>query len=162
MKKGDVNIIVAAGKDGAIGRKGELIWNLPGDLKRFKQLTLGHPVIMGRKTWDSLPKKPLPGRLNIVLTHRKDFKPEGATIVNSLEEALEITAGQSPFIIGGAEIYKLFLPVATHIYLTEVDAFTPDADAWLKLDLGHSWHETDRSADFVNPEGISYRYITFS
>ena len=76
----DVNMIVAAGDDGAIGRKGDLIWHISSDLRRFKALTMGHPVIMGRKTWESLPKKPLPGRLNIVVTRNAGYKADGAAV----------------------------------------------------------------------------------
>ena len=109
----EVHLIVAIGEDGAIGKNGDLIWKISDDLKRFKSLTSGHPVIMGRKTWESLPKRPLPGRRNIILTHRKDFQGEGAEIVNSIEEAIRITENEEPFVIGGAQIYKLFLPYAT-------------------------------------------------
>ena len=157
----DINIIVAAGSDGAIGRKGDLIWHLPGDLKRFKELTTGHPVIMGRKTWDSLPKKPLAGRRNIVLTRKNDFCAEGAEIVYSIDDALRITENESPFIIGGAEIYKLFIPKATRLYLTLVDDSAPDADAFLHLNLKDDWTETGRSKEFKNADGITFRYLSF-
>ena len=158
----DTSIIVAVGADGAIGKKGELIWSLPGDLKRFKELTMGHPVIMGRKTWESLPKKPLPGRRNIVITRNKDYMAEGGETVSSVDEALKLAGEESPFIIGGAEIYKAFMPFATRIYLTEVDDSTPDADAWLHLNLDDSWEETGRSEDFQNQNGITFRYVTLA
>ena len=156
----ELSIIVAIGSDGAIGRNGDLIWMLPGDLKRFKQLTMGHPVIMGRKTWDSLPKRPLAGRRNIVVTRNKQFIAEGAETANSATEALELARGKEAFVIGGAQIYRELLPKATKLYLTEVDDNTPDADARLRLNLDDSWEETERSEDFTNKDGIHFRYLT--
>lgn len=156
-----INMIVAMGKDGAIGLEGNLIWNLPGDLKRFKTITLGHPVIMGRKTWESLPKRPLPGRRNIILSRRKDFKADGAEIANSLEEAIDISTGEQPFIIGGAEIYNAFLPFTSHLYLTSVDDVCPNADARLNLNLEKDWEEISREPDLSTSEGLTFRYINF-
>ena len=156
-----VRLIVAIGKDGAIGLNGNLIWRIPADLKRFKALTTGFPVIMGRKTWESLPKKPLPNRRNIVLTRQGDIKAEGAEIANSIEEALKLTEGKSPFIIGGAEIYKAFMPYTTELHLTEVDAECPDADAKLNLNLDSEWEKIEESPEEMTQEGISYRYTTY-
>lgn len=158
----EVNLIVAIGKDGAIGRAGDLIWKIPADLKRFKTLTTGHPVIMGRKTWDSLPKKPLPGRRNIIITRQKNFKADGAEIVNSVEEALETVKNDSPFIIGGAEIYKATLPLATRLYLTRVEEECGDADAFLDLNLNNDWEKIEESPVESTQEGIRYRYLTYS
>lgn len=155
-----VNLIVAVGRDGAIGRRGDLIWNLPGDLKRFKELTTGHPVIMGRKTWESLPKKPLPGRKNIVITRNKNYKADGAELVGSIEDALKITKGENPFIIGGAEIYRISMPFVTNLYLTEVDADTPDADAWLHLDKT-CWKEIETGETLTASSGITFRYCNY-
>lgn len=156
-----VNLIVAMGQDGAIGIDGNLIWNLPGDLKRFKSLTLGHPVIMGRKTWESLPKRPLPGRRNIILSRSKDFTAEGAEIANSLEEAFKMTSGEQPFIIGGAEIYNAFIPYTSRLYLTLVDDVCKEADARLDLNLKKNWEEISREPDLTTPEGLTFRYINF-
>lgn len=157
----EVNMIVAAGRNGVIGRKGELIWHLPGDLKHFKTLTTGHVVIMGRKTWESLPKKPLPGRRNIVLTRNMNYKANGAETVSSPEEALEKTAGEIPFIIGGEEIYRLFLPYAKRLYLTEVDADCPDADAFLPTGLNDGDWETIEEGPWQTPENPPrFRYLT--
>lgn len=157
----DINIIVACGKDGAIGKKDSLIWRIPADLKRFKTLTMGHPVIMGRKTWDSLPKKPLPGRRNIVLTRRSDYEAEGAEIVNSIEEALNITKGESPFIIGGAEIYNSFMPFATHLFLTLVEEECPDADAWFHIDFKKDWEEKKSGQSETTTDGVVFKYIEY-
>lgn len=156
-----VRLIVAIGKDGAIGLNGNLIWRIPADLKRFKALTTGFPVIMGRKTWESLPKKPLPNRRNIVLTRQGDIKAEGAEIANSIEEALKLTEGKRPFIIGGAEIYKAFMPYTTELHLTEVDAECPDADSKLNLNLDSEWEKIEESPEEMTQEGISYRYTTY-
>ena len=157
----DLNLIVAIGKDGAIGKNGSLIWKISDDLKRFKALTTGHPVIMGRKTWDSLPKKPLPNRRNIVLTRQKDFRPEGAETVNSADEAIRLTEGETPFIIGGAEVYNLFLPYANSLYITEVNDRCDNADAFLNLNLDKDWELIEESPINHTPEGIGYRYLTY-
>ena len=133
QKPDPIHLIVAMGEDGAIGKNGDLIWKISEDLKFFKKLTTGHPVIMGRKTWESLPKRPLPNRRNIVLTRQKDYKAEGAEIVRTINEALELTYGQEPFIIGGSEIYNAFLPHITHFHITRVFDACPTADAFLVL-----------------------------
>lgn len=161
-----VNMIVAIGKDGAIGKKGDLIWKISADLKRFKALTTGHPVIMGRKTWESLPKRPLPNRRNIILTRSVDFNAEGAECFNSVEETLKATEGENPYIIGGAEIYKAFLPYADHLYLTQVEDKCPDADAFLNLDLNKGWTLIESSEMEIVPGGGSdgdllYQYLTY-
>ena len=118
-----VSIIVAMAENGVIGKDGRMPWHISEDLKRFKKLTLGHPVIMGRKTYESIGK-PLPGRTNIVITRNPNFSATGVTAVSSFYEALNV-AGQSAgndeiFVIGGAEIYTLALPTAKRIYLTRV------------------------------------------
>lgn len=117
-----VSIIVATDERGAIGRDGGLPWRLPDDLRRFKALTMGKPIVMGRKTWDSIGK-PLPGRHNIVVTRDAGLALEGATVVNSLDAAIA-AAGDVPeiCIIGGAEIYRLALPATDVIHLTRVHA----------------------------------------
>lgn len=159
----DINMIVAAGKDGAIGKNGDLIWHLPGDLKRFKTLTMGHPVIMGRKTWDSLPKKPLPGRLNIILSRKENIKQEGVETASSVEEAIALCQGESPFIIGGEQIYRLFFPFVTKLYLTKVDCEYPEADAFIDIDLDPAkWKITAESEPADSSQsGVPFRYIDF-
>ena len=157
----EVNIIVAIGKDGAIGRNGDLIWKIPEDLKRFKALTTGHPVIMGRKTWESLPKKPLPNRRNIVVTRQKDFQAEGAETANSINEAMKLVEGEDAFIIGGAEIYKEFLPYATRLYLTLVDESCKDADSYLHIDLSQEWIPAEESPEQQTSQGLTYRYRNY-
>lgn len=138
-----VSIIVAADDHGGIGRRGQLPWRLPEDLKRFKALTLGKPIVMGRKTWESIGRA-LPGRRNLVISRQPGFLAAGAEVVESLDAALA-AAGDVPevCIIGGAEIYRLALPATEHVHLTRVHA-TVDADAWFPaLDMAQ-WEEVAR------------------
>lgn len=162
MKKmNEVNLIVAAGRDGAIGLKGDLIWRISADLRRFKSLTTGHPVIMGRNTWDSLPRRPLPGRRNIVVTRNNDFRADGAEVVSSPGEALCVTEGENPFIMGGEQIYRAMIPYATKIYLTEIDAVCPEADATIPYPFDpEQWEITEVSEPETTPDGVKYRYMT--
>lgn len=128
-----VSIIVAVAENGVIGKDNQLIWRLPDDLKRFKKLTTSHPIIMGRKTFDSIGK-PLPGRTSIVVTRNQDFKMDGIVIVHSFEEALK-EAGKldtnEVFVIGGGELYKMALSVADRLYITEVKT-TIEGDTFLE------------------------------
>jgi dihydrofolate reductase len=119
-----ISLVVAASRNGVIGKDGGLPWHISSDLKMFKQITMGKPVIMGRKTWDSLPRKPLPGRRNIVVSRTIDIAPLGAAAAGSIEEAFELAEVDHTAeiaVIGGGEIYRLFWPMADQIYLTEVD-----------------------------------------
>jgi dihydrofolate reductase len=141
-----VSLIVAVARNGVIGRDGGLPWRLSSDLKRFKRITMGKPVIMGRKTWESLPLKPLPGRLNIVVTRQRDFRAEGAEIVATPEVALAIACRQSPeevFVIGGGELFHHFLPMADRLYLTEVD-IDAEGDATFPGLNTAEWREIER------------------
>lgn len=123
-----LSVIAAIGKGRELGFEGKLLWYLPDDLKRFKALTTGHPVIMGRKTWESLPDRarPLPSRTNIVVTRQAEYEAPGAVVVNSLEDARAAAAraegADEIFIIGGGELYAEALPFADRLYLTLVDA----------------------------------------
>ncbi|WP_257667684.1 dihydrofolate reductase [Parapedobacter tibetensis] len=122
MDKPFLSIIVAAAENNAIGKDNELLWHLPNDLKFFKQTTTGHPIIMGRKTFDSVGK-PLPHRRNIIITRQPDYVIEGAEVVQSLEEAVACCKGRTEvFIVGGAEIYRQALPLVSRVYLTRVHA----------------------------------------
>ena len=129
-----VILIAAAAKNNALGKNNDLIWHLPNDFKRFKALTSGHYIIMGRKTFESFPK-PLPNRTHVVITRQKGYQPEGCIVVDSIEEALDISPkNEDVFIIGGGEIYALGLPFAQKIELTrvhddfEADVFFPEID----------------------------------
>jgi dihydrofolate reductase len=123
----NISIVVAmASKSRIIGNNGELPWKLPSDLKRFKELTMGHPVIMGRKTWESIPDKfrPLSGRKNIVMTRDESYKTEEASVVHNLDAALTEAGSEENneiFVIGGAEVYQQALPIADMLYITEVE-----------------------------------------
>lgn len=134
-KSSRISLIAAIGKNRELGNGGQLLWHIPEDMRRFKELTNGHPVIMGRKTWESLPEKfrPLPGRTNIVVTRQAGYKASGATVADGLSDAF-LAAQDAPgsnetFIIGGGELYAAALPYATCLYLTLVDD-TADADTY--------------------------------
>ncbi|WP_417557336.1 dihydrofolate reductase [Mesoflavibacter zeaxanthinifaciens] len=132
----NLTMIVAAGENNEIGKDNDLIWHLRDDLKRFKSLTSGHHIIMGRKTFESFPK-PLPNRTHIVITRQSNYTaPDGVIIVNSIEDAIKIAKKDSqPFIIGGGEIYKQAMPYASKIEITRVHATFPDADTFFpKID----------------------------
>jgi dihydrofolate reductase len=154
----EIVLVVAISDNGVIGRNGAIPWHISEDLKRFKALTLGHTIVMGRKTWDSLPKKPLPGRVNVVVTRQKDWQAEGAIAASSLGQATSGTSG-TVMVIGGAEIYERALPLASRIELTEVhQAF--EGDARFELDRT-GWTETARESH-VTPDGLRYSYVTLT
>jgi len=154
----EIVLVVAIADNGVIGKDGAIPWRIPEDMKRFKAITMGHTVVMGRKTWDSLPKKPLPGRVNVVVTRQKDWQADGAVTAGSLGQATAGTSG-TVMVIGGAEIYERALPLASRIELTEVHrAF--EGDAKFVLDRG-GWKETFRE-DHVTPDGLRYSYVTLS
>jgi dihydrofolate reductase len=150
-------LVVARAANGVIGADGGLPWRLPEDLKRFKQITMGKPCIMGRKTWESLPKKPLPGRRNIVVTRQAGYAAEGATVVPSFEAALEAAAREHPpeiMVIGGAGIFAAALPLAGRVYLTEVHA-DPGGDVCLAAFDPQVWQEKARES-----AGSTHSYVT--
>jgi len=156
IKKTELTIIVAAGENDAIGRNNKLIWHLSDDLKRFKQLTSSHHIIMGRKTFESFPK-PLPNRTHIVITRQQDYTaPEGVIVVNSLEDALDASrTDKQPFIIGGGEIYKQALPLADKLELTrvhhsfeEADTFFPKIDYDIWKEVNNIFHDRDEDHDY--------------
>ncbi len=127
-----ITMIAAAGENNSLGKDGDLVWHLPDDFKRFKKLTTGHHIVMGRKTWESFPR-PLPNRTHVVITRDKNYIADNAIVVHSIEDALAYCKDEDHiFIIGGGEIYNLALPFATHIELTrvhntyEADAFFPE------------------------------------
>ena len=117
-----ISFVVAVARNGVIGHEGGLPWHISTDLKRFKEITMGKPVVMGRKTWESLPRKPLPGRRNIVITRQQGYEAAGAEVVRTPQEAVALCAGEPEIaVIGGGEIYRLFWPIVDRLYLTEVD-----------------------------------------
>lgn len=156
-----ISFVVARARNGVIGKDNAIPWHISQDMRRFKALTMGKPLVMGRKTWDSLPKKPLPGRTNIVVTRDRAFHADGAMVAHSVDEALERAQFERPseiMIIGGAEIYAALLPRATRIHLTEVDADF-DGDASMPGFDPAIWREVDREAH-TTPDGLAYAYVT--
>ena len=153
-----ITLILALADNGVIGRNGAIPWRIGDDLKRFKQLTLGKPVVMGRKTWDSLPKKPLPERINIVVTRQPGWKAEGAVAASSFDGAL-VKAAQAAevMVIGGAEIYRAALAKAQRIELTEVHR-PFEGDAVFSFER-EAWREVARE-EHVTPDGLSFSYVT--
>ena len=154
-----ISLVVAMADNGVIGKGGTLPWRIPDDMRRFKALTIGKPCIMGRKTWESLPKRPLPDRANIVVTRDPDFRAEGATVAHSLDEAFAL-AGEAAEIcvIGGVEIYRAALPHATLVHLTQVHGEL-DGDTRMPLFDRSLWRETARE-DHQAPDGLRYSYVT--
>ncbi|MBI3678404.1 MAG: dihydrofolate reductase [Proteobacteria bacterium] len=156
-----ISLVLAVADNGVIGDRGRIPWRIPEDMRRFKALTLGKPVIMGRKTWESLPKKPLVDRTNIVVTRDKTFWAEGALVVNSLDEAIARAQEEKPgeiAVIGGAEIYSAVLPRTSIVHLTEVHA-KPEGDASMAPFDKSIWKETARE-DRRTPDGLGYSYVT--
>ena len=159
MPRPAVSLVAAVARDGGIGHHGELLVRIPEDLRRLKAITLGHPVVMGRRTWQSIGRA-LPGRRNIVVTRAAGLRLEGAETAASLEQALAL-AGAAPVVhvIGGAEVYALALPLANELQLTEIDAEFP-ADtffpAWDKRRFARTAHEPRETA-----EGLRYAFVTY-
>jgi dihydrofolate reductase len=149
-------LVLAMADNGVIGVRGAIPWRIADDMKRFKALTIGKPIVMGRKTWDSLPKKPLPGRTNIVITRDAAWHADGAVVAHSLDEALARDENEIA-IIGGAEIYRAALPRADVIELTEVHADF-DGDAHMPPFDSTQWRETARE-DHATPDGLRYSYV---
>jgi dihydrofolate reductase len=157
-----ISLIVAAAENNAIGRHNQLLWRLPNDLKFFKNTTWGMPVVMGRKTYESIAGEPLPGRINIVITQQQGYDPERekVIVVNSLDEAVEKakqTDCKEVFIAGGGEIYKQALPVANRIYLTRVHAAFPDAEVFFPAFDEKEWKLMNQ-LDFTADEKHQYAY----
>lgn len=159
-KKPIISAIAALGNQNQIGHGNNLIWHIPDDLKRFKELTLGHVVIMGRKTYESIPEKfrPLPNRTNIVITRDTTYEAPGCIIVHSIEEALKEAKkieDQEAFIIGGAEIYTQALPYTDKLYLTLIDSDTP-GDSFFPNYFEFSY---EISREEKEHEGVSYIFL---
>lgn len=159
-----VSIIVATAQGGAIGRKGDLLFHISADLRRFKEITMGHPIIMGRKTFESFPKGPLPGRQNIVITRQGDYTRDGITVVGSFSDALSAASDvDEVFVIGGGEIYREAINQASTLYLTEIDAKVEDADTFFPEINRDVWHETEVGEWIVDERtGVRYRFVCLS
>jgi dihydrofolate reductase len=157
-----ISLIVAVARNGVIGHCNGLPWHIPDDLKRFKALTMGKPVIMGRKTWDSLPKKPLPGRTNIVITRNRAFHADGALVARNFLHAVSLARATATeiMVIGGEQIFAAALPVAQRIYLTEVAA-SPEGDAFMPPIDRMQWREIARDGPH-HVDGLSYSFVTLT
>ena len=160
-----VKLIYAKAANGVIGLNNQMPWHLPEDLAHFKRTTLGSPVLMGRKTWESIPAKfrPLPGRANLVMTRQTDWHADGAQVVHSLEEGLTVALAHCPegkdlWVMGGAEIYAQAAAIADEAVVTEIeqdfegDAFAPKLDA--------SWYETSRESNTA-ASGLKFSFVTY-
>lgn len=156
-----ISIIAAIGRKRELGRDNDLLWHISADLKRFKRITSGHPVIMGRKTFDSINNKPLPNRRNIVITNSVDNSFTGIEIAHSVEEALEkIEPGEEVFILGGATIYDQFLPIADKMYLTLVDE-EYEADTYFPQYDESEWQLLEQIIITEDDQaGVNYSFIT--
>jgi dihydrofolate reductase len=159
----EIVIIAAVARNRAIGKDNQLLWHIPEDMAHFKALTAGHPVIMGRKTWESLPPRfrPLPGRRNIVISRQTDYAAPGAELADSLDNALaRLSAVAGPaFVIGGEQIYRQALPLADRLELTEID-LEPAADAWFPEHSTVDW-EKSREMAVDRAQGPACRFVTY-
>lgn len=157
-----VSLVAAVARGGVIGREGTIPWRLPEDVARFKMLTIGHPVVMGRRTWDSLPDRfrPLPGRRNVVVTRNPAWRADGAQHAGSLEEALRLL-GTAPqvFVIGGAELYAKALPLADELLLTEIDA-NFEGDTFFPSFDRAAFEEASRELR-VSETGIPFAFVIY-
>jgi dihydrofolate reductase len=150
-----ISLIAAIGKNNELGKNNTLVWNMPTDLKYFRETTSGHPVIMGRKTFDSVGR-PMPNRQNIVITRDKTYLRHGVDVVHSLDEALKLVPKQEKeiFIIGGQEIFKAAMPIADRLYITHIDAEDKDANVFFPEIIPVVWNEIshiEHKKDSKNP-----------
>jgi dihydrofolate reductase len=157
-----ISIIVAVSDDWGIGKDNELLWHIPEDLKRFRRLTTGSVIIMGKKTWYSLPKRPLPERTNIVLTDIRGEEIEGAVTASSIDDALsKCDTGKEIFIIGGGSIYSQFMPLADKLYITHVHR-KADADVYFPVIDPDTWEIAESTAYPEGPElKVPYTYTIY-
>lgn len=157
-----LTLIAAVARNRVIGRGNDLVWRSPEDMARFKAATLGHPVIMGRKTWESLPPKfrPLPGRRNIVVTRQADYVAPGAEVAASLPAAAALAGDGEAFVMGGGELYAEALSHADRLLLTEVD-FAPAGDTFFPAFTAAEWRETARERH-VDAQGIAFAFVTYT
>ena len=156
-----ISLIAAIGKNNELGKKNTLLFNIPLDMKHFRDTTRGHTVVMGRKTFESLPNGPLPNRRNIIITRDIEYRKEGIEIVHSLDEAMKLFENkiEEVFIIGGAEIYKQAINLANKLYMTHVEGEDKEADAFFPIIDKNIWKEIKKesfSSDEKNPYDYSF------
>lgn len=157
-----LSLIAAVARNRVIGKDNQLLWHLPGDMRHFRETTRGKPVIMGRKTWESLPEKfrPLPGRQNIVISRNPAYAAPGATLAASLEDALKLVeTSDEAFVIGGADLYRQALPFAECLYLTELTADF-EGDTSFPEVPPTDWKETSRS-QLAEENGLAYAFVVY-
>lgn len=155
-----VSVVAAVARGGVIGRSGTIPWRLPEDMRRFREVTTGHPVVMGRRTWESLPERfrPLPGRRNVVVTRSSDWNAKGAERAGSLDAALRLFAGEEQvFVIGGGELYASAVALADELLLTEVDVDVEGDTFFPEVDLG-AYEEVSRE-EHVSGSGITFSFV---
>lgn len=159
-----LTLIAAVAADGAIGRGGNLAFHIGADLRHFKELTMGCPVVMGRKTFDSLPSGALPGRRNIVVTRNPAWTAPGVETASTIDDALALTAdAPQVFVIGGATVYGATIDRADSLEITQIKACCPDADTFFPDIDPARWAETASTPDTVDPRtGLTYRFVTFT
>ena len=153
-----VSMIATVGKNLELGKNNNLIWHFKEDMKFFKDTTMGHTVVMGRKTFESLPKA-LPGRKNIVISSNAEYQAQGATVVTSVEEALQIADNEEIFVIGGGKIYAEFLPYADKLYLTEINAECADADTYFP-----QFNKSEYIKEIINYydiDGVEFYHVVY-
>ena len=153
-----VSMIAAVGKNLELGKNNNLIWHFKEDMKFFKDTTIGHTVVMGRKTFESLPKA-LPGRKNIVISSNAQYQAQGANVVTSVEEALKIADNEEIFVLGGGKIYAEFLPYADKLYLTEIDAECEDADTYFP-----QFNKSEYIKEIINYydiDGVEFYHVVY-
>jgi dihydrofolate reductase len=152
-----VTLVVAVAANGVIGDQGKLPWHLPEDLKRFRQLTMGHTIVMGRKTWESIGRL-LPGRRTVIVTRQRDYRVEGAVVVHSLDEALSAAQGEDEvFVIGGNEIFVAAFPLADCLQITEIDADFPGDTTFPDYDR-REWPEVSRESH-LTADGLPFHFV---
>jgi len=158
-----VSLVAAVAHGSVIGQGGTIPWRIPEDMAHFRSLTMGHPVVMGRKTWDSLPDRfrPLPGRRNVVVTRNPDWREEGAERATSLDDALEVVAGaEQVFVVGGAELYEAALPSADELVLTEIDLNVEGDVVFPRWDRA-AFDEVAREAH-ISDGGTMLAFVTYA
>lgn len=158
-----ISVVAAVARGGVIGRGNAIPWRIPDDLARFRELTTGHPVVMGRKTWDSLPERfrPLPDRRNVVVTRNPDWRADGAERAGSLDEALRLATGaERVFVIGGGQLYAEALPLADELLLTEIQADV-EGDTWFPGWEREAFDEVGRELH-VSESGVEFSFVTYT
>lgn len=157
-----ITLIAAITRDRALGKGGDMIFHISEDLRRFKKLTTGHPLVMGRRTFESFPNGPLPGRRNLVVSRDAGYSREGIETFTSLEDALAACDESEPMVIGGGQIYAQAMPLSDRLLITEIDTEAPDADTFFPEISPDEWELTGASEPIRDPKsGVSFRYLTY-